>query len=310
MNTGNLLIAVILLLIAAIFVTRSALAEESNSMANTSLSLSPNEIELISFVDSAVAYAQENGKDKALKEFSNKNGSFVHGELYIDAYDFNGTNIAHPFKPDRIGKNMMNESDPNDVMYIRNLVDLAKEGKGFTYFISPNPARNNKNELELGYVIKVDDNWWLGSGLYLSNISVSFDQKERDALVAYVNEALQFARKNGKEKSLAVFNDPIGNFTRYERYIFALDYEGKTLALPFQPELIGTNRIDTQDPNGVYFTKLFINTARRNNGFLYYVYPDPSRNMTQVLKLSYVANVDGNWILGSGIYAKSDEATD
>ena len=56
--------------------------------------------DLVSFVEEAVAYAHANGRDRALKEFSNKTGSFVRGDLYIYAYDFRGTNIAHPFKPD------------------------------------------------------------------------------------------------------------------------------------------------------------------------------------------------------------------
>ncbi len=153
--------------------------------------------------------------------------------------------------------------------------------------------------------MKVDDNWFLGSGLYLSDINASFDQKDRDELVSYVNEALQFAKENGKKESLKVFNDPEVKFARDGRYIFAYDYEGQTLALPYQPELIGTNRIDDQDPNGVYFIRQLID-ARSGNGFLYYIYPDPARNMTQKLKLSYVADVDGTWLLGSGIYAKGN----
>ena len=78
---------------------------------------------------------------------------------------------------------------------------------------------------------------------------------------------LQFAQENGKEKALEVFNDPKGNFTRDGRYIFAYDYEGQNLALPYQPELIGTNRIDAQDPNGVYFIQQVIDVARMGNGF-------------------------------------------
>ena len=64
---------------------------------------------------------------------------------------------------------------------------------------------------------------------------------------------LKFAEENGKEKALEVFNDPEGNFTRDGRYIFAYDYEGQNLALPYQPELIGTNRIDAQDPKWSLF---------------------------------------------------------
>jgi hypothetical protein len=85
--------------------------------------------------------------------------------------------------------------------------------------------------------IQIDDSLWLGSETYLSNISASFDKGDRDELVAYVDEALQFVHENGKEKALEAFNDPKGNFTRDGRYIFAYDYDGRTLALPYQPEL-------------------------------------------------------------------------
>ncbi|MFA6371449.1 MAG: cache domain-containing protein [Methanothrix sp.] len=308
MKNWILLLAVLLWSVAG-FVTQSALAEESMVVANESLSASPNETELVSFVKSAVAYAQENGKDMALREFSNKTGSFVDGDLYIYAYDFNGTNIAHPFKPDWIGEDKLNLTDSNGILLIRDLISVAKDGSGFTYFIFPNPAHDNMDELKLGYAMKVDDNWWLGSGIYLSNISASFDQEERDGLVAFVNEAVKFAQENGKEKSLEVFNDPAGNFTRDGRYIFAYDYDGRTLALPYQPELIGTSRIDVQDPNGVYFLRHAIDMAKEGNGLHYYIYADPSRNMTQALKLSYVANVDNTWFLGSGIYSKGEKAS-
>jgi signal transduction histidine kinase len=310
MNNWNVLIAAILLLSATVFVTQSALAEnESLGAANASLVPSPSTTELVSFVESAVAYAKENGKEKALKEFSNKTGPFVNGELYIFASDFNGTVLANPFKPDWIGQNKLNETDPNGVLFLKNEINALRNENGFNYLIFPNPAHDNKNEIKLAYLMKVDDNWFLGSGIYLSNISVAFDQKEKDQLVAYVNEAQKFAKENGKQKSLAVFNDPKGNFTRDGRYIFAYDYDGRTLALPYQPELIGTNRFDAQDPNRVKFHHYAMNIARRGNGFLYYIYPDSSRNMTQRLKLSYVTDVDGTWFLGSGIYAKGEEAS-
>ena len=116
-------------------------------------------------------------------------------------------------------------------------------------------------------------------------------------------------KRQGKEKSLEVFNDPVSNFTRDGRYIFAYNYDGRTLALPYQPDLIGTSRIDAQDPNGVYFVQQAIDTASGENGFHYYIYADPSRNMTLAPKLSYVANVDNTWFLGSGIYSKGEEAS-
>jgi len=305
MNNWNILMALILLLCVVIFVSPSTLAEgESIGKADPSPCVTANVTELVSFVQSAVAYAQENERKMALREFSDKTGSFVDGELYVYAYDFNGTSIGHPFKSDWIGKSKLNETDSNGVLYIRDLINVSRDGEGFTYFIFPNPAHDNRDEFKIGYAMKVDDEWWLGSGLYFSEISASFDQAEKEDMMAFVDEAHNFARENSKEKSLEVFNDPAGDFTRDGRYIFAYDYEGGTLALPYQPELVGTNRIDVQDVNGVDFVQQAIDTAKMGNGFLYYVYPDSSRSMNPKLKLSYVVDVDGTWFLGSGIYSQ------
>jgi signal transduction histidine kinase len=301
------LIATILLLNAMANVSQSDLTElapvgvESSSLSNFS-----NETRLVLFVESAVACARVNGKDMALEEFSNKTGLFVRGDLYIYAYDFNGTNIAHPFKTSWIGRNKLNETDSNGVQYICNLISVARAGNGFTYFIFPNPAHAGKDEFKVGYAMKVDDDWWLGSGLYLSSVSASFDKEKREGLVAFVEEALQFAKANGREKSLAAFSDRSGNFTRDGRYIFAYDYEGRTLADPQQPELMGPGGIGTRDPYGANFILQAIDTARRGNGFLYYIYPSSSGTATQTLMLSYIANVDDTWFIGSGIGAAGE----
>jgi len=257
--------------------------------------------EVIALLDEAVAYVNNNGMEKALQEFNNPAGSFVRGDLYIFAYDFNETCLAHPINPELVGQTGL--LDINDVDVAGREIALAKRGGGTMYIVFPNPSHEGKEELKQLYLENVNDTMYLGSGRYLSGIRASFDQAERDELVAFVDEALKFAQENGKEKALQAFNDPEGNFTRDGLYIFAYDNGGQNLALSHQPELVGTNRIDAQDPNGVYFIQQIIDVARNGDGFTYYVYPDPSNNMTQELKLSYVKDVDGTWFLGSGIYS-------
>jgi polar amino acid transport system substrate-binding protein len=152
-----------------VFLSQPAFAnDESLGASNASISELSRKAELVSFVEEALAYAQKNGKEEALKEFSNKTGSFVQNDLYIYAYDFNGTCLAHPFKPDWIGKNKLDVIDSNGVPSLRNTISVAKEGKGFTYFIFPNPAHDNRDEFKIAYAMKVDDNWFLGSGIYIS----------------------------------------------------------------------------------------------------------------------------------------------
>jgi len=122
--------------------------------------------EMVAFVQEAVTFADEKGKEVALEVFSDPNGSFTRGDLYIYAYDFNGTTIAHPINPEKIGVNRLNETDVMGNFYIRELRDVAENGSGFVYFYYIDPALNMTVQPKLGYVESVDDTWWLGSGIY------------------------------------------------------------------------------------------------------------------------------------------------
>jgi len=272
----------------------------SVSAASTGI---PN-ADLIAFVDNAVAYAKTNGKEMAIKEFNNnKSAEFIKGERYVFADDFNDVALANPYRPDFVGKSQLNLKDTNGVVFIKNLGSIAKRGNGYAYYVFANPAHNNKQELKLTYVEKVDDTWWLASGTYLSNMSANFSQESRNNLINFVEAAVKYAKDNGKDKALKAFNDQNGAFFKEGLYVFAYDFAGNLLALPIQPDLIGKNRIDIKDHNGVEFVRDLIDLAKNGSGFTYYIYPDPARNMTPGFKLSYVTKVDDTWWLGAGIYS-------
>ena len=258
--------------------------------------------ELTSFVNQAKEFVLAEGKDKALQAFSDPMGTFVKGELYIIAFDFNGTCLAHPYRHEKIGENWLNPTDPNGVSLGRNLREVAKRGEGFAYYIWPNPAHSDAQELKLTYVLKVDEGLWLGAGMYLPGQAHIFSNESREDLVAFLERARDFALNNTRDVALKAFNDRNGEFFRGNRYIFADDFAGNILALPTQPDLIGTNRIDIGDPNDVKLTRNMITLAQSGGGFTYYIYPDPERNMTPGLKLSYITKVDDTWWLGGGIY--------
>jgi cytochrome c len=128
--------------------------------------------EMVTFVHEATDYAKKNGKEAACREFSDRNGSFFRGSQYIYAYDFNGITLAHPLQKDLIGKSRLMEKDPAGDLFIRNLRDAAVNGTGFVVFHYINPAHNNTPEKKLGFVEKVDDTWWLGSGIYGENVTL------------------------------------------------------------------------------------------------------------------------------------------
>ena len=265
---------------------------------------------LVSFVDSAVAYAKANGKQKALAEFSNPNGSFVRGEFYIFAYDFNGTTLALPFSPELVGVNRLNVTDSQGEFFVRDERDAARNGTGFVRYLYPNPAHNNAVEPKLGYVEKVDDTWFLGSGIYggpavtvtLNGTAVHGNITSNETLVSFVDNAVAYAQAHDRDKVLAEFSNPNGSFVRGELYIYAYDFNGTTLAHPFNPEKIGVNRLNETDAQGGLFIRNLRDAARNGNGFVWFSYINPAQNNTVESKLGYVQKVDDTWFLGSGIY--------
>jgi cytochrome c len=153
-------------LIVIVFLMAWFQAAVAGNKADLKAAAIPTKAEVVAFVKNAVVYAKKNGKDKALKKFMDKKGGFVKGELYIYAYDFKGTVISHGGQPDLVGKNLIGMKDKNGVMVIQELIKLAAKGSGWLEYSWPNPVHNNAVETKLGYVEKVDDTWWLGSGMY------------------------------------------------------------------------------------------------------------------------------------------------
>lgn len=262
--------------------------------------------ELIAFVNEAKDFILAEGKDKALQVFNDPNGKFSKGELYIIAYDSNGTRLANPYNPEGIGENALNITDSNGVAQVRNMLDIAERGGGFTYYIWPNPANSSVEELKLTYVLKVDEGLVLASGMYLPGSAPIFSNESREDLVAFVENARDFALTHTKDESLKAFNDRNGEFVKGDRYIFANDFEGMRLAMPLYPDQIGTKMNQDQDPNGVYVIQEFSDTAKRGEGFVYGILPDPAENWTPELKLVYVTKVNDEWLLGSGLYWPED----
>ncbi len=121
---------------------------------------------LTSFVNESVAYARTHGKAAALQEFNDPNGSFVRGDLYVFALDYNETNLAHPFRPELVGTDRSGARDSLGVNYTRVQSLLAQQGGGFVFYRYPNPAHNMIPESKMSYVAPVDDTWYVGAGIY------------------------------------------------------------------------------------------------------------------------------------------------
>ncbi|MDT8357904.1 MAG: cache domain-containing protein, partial [Methanomicrobiaceae archaeon] len=260
----------------------------------------------VAFVEKAYVYAREQGKEAALSEFNNRDGGFVDGELYIFAYDLEGNTLALPFQPDLLGKNRWNARDVNGIFVIQEIIHAAKSGGGFVQYSYPDPE-DRVVEPKISFVMMVDRSWVIGAGIYREGENDPFVRSGRDpgvrgALKSYVEEAIAYAREHGKTAAIREFNNQSGKFVRGNDYIYAYDYEGITLALPFQPELIGTNLSGLQDAFGVRTNWIQCLMARQGGGFVFLHWHNPAHKMAIEPKLCYASPVDDAWWLGAGVY--------
>jgi Signal transduction histidine kinase len=272
--------------------------------------------DLVAYVKSTVACARANGKEKSLAVFNDPHGPFVQGQLVVMAFDFNGTNLASPpYAPEvalnRI--NLINYHDPDGVDTIRGMRDLAKQGGGVFYTVAKVTVDGKEIYLpKIDYAEPVDDTWWLFSGIIdpeytqaatgnLTGIPVR--THTRVELFKLVSDAVTFAQSNGKEKTLAVINDPEGQFVNGDLYVWAESADGTLLADPFWKSGIGQNYIDFTDIYGMETTRVGIDAMQNGTGFYHALFPNTAENGTAfVPKLIFMKPVDGNWWIGGGVY--------
>ncbi len=128
------------------------------------------------------------------------------------------------------------------------------------------------------------------------------DTAERIDVRKWVQKAIAFYETSGKEEALERITDPKGPFIDGNRYVFALDVEGKLLAHPFSKQLVGRNLANLTDSEGRSFIRrLLSRVAKRGYGFVEYLWPLPNTKEEQY-KTVFFERVDG-MVLCSGYYS-------
>ncbi|HNX23714.1 MAG TPA: cache domain-containing protein [Spirochaetota bacterium] len=126
--------------------------------------------QLRGFVEECKAFAEIYGKKEALLEIKKKNGLFQRGELYIYAYDFNCVVLSHGLNTGLIGSDLSNLKDPTGKRIISEMVNILKtKQNGWLKFHWFHP-QSGEVKPKLGYFTKVDNTWWIGSGIYADTI--------------------------------------------------------------------------------------------------------------------------------------------
>ena len=295
-------------------VTPTATSGQPVHTLSPATSAKPAEIQstkdLISFVDRALTYARENGREKALAEFNDPNGQFIQGGLFIFAVGYDGTALADPFEHEIVGTNILNTTDPYGIPLVQNLIDTAREGKGLVSYQYANPSTNYTPEPKVSYVVDVDGTYYIGAGLYgntgtefpVSALKPAAKNITPVELVSFVQEAADYAKKNGKEKAIAAFNDPNGPFFKSELYIIAYDLNTTNLAQPLSPGISGLSLKYYTDQDSVATISELSSIARKGGGFAHTTQRIPSGGkQIYAPKLQYVVPVDDSWWVAASI---------
>ena len=139
------------------------------------------------------------------------------------------------------------------------------------------------------------------------DLDVNYDNPGTYDAVKFANTAMNFAREEGKSAALREFSAPSTPFKNGRLYIFAVDFDGKILAHPYRPDLVGKN---IRDVLGSAVADEMLKRASLGCGWLQrkYKWVDPLTGLEE-LKEAYVVNVNNNWFVGTGVYPDAAPVT-
>ena len=128
------------------------------------------------------------------------------------------------------------------------------------------------------------------------------DLASPDDARAMVRNAVDFYRKNGRERFLKEINNPQGEFCKGDLYAFAYDPKMTILAHPVKPELVGQNLLDKKDwSGGKYFSREIQQVAQsKGSGWVDYEWENPAGKQRDP-KTTYIERAD-DLVICAGAY--------
>ena len=109
---------------------------------------------------------------------------------------------------------------------------------------------------------------------------------------AMVEKALEYLKANGKEKGIAEFNNPKGQFVNGSMYVVLQGMDGVVLANGGNPKLAGQNHLELKDPTGKLFVKEFVEVAKKGGGWVSFTWVNPLTKKVQP-KRTWIQKVEG-----------------
>ncbi|NHZ98234.1 cache domain-containing protein [Massilia sp. CCM 8734] len=122
-----------------------------------------------------------------------------------------------------------------------------------------------------------------------------------DEAVAMVKKASAYLNENGRDKAIAAFNDPKGEFIKGDLYVFMFTFDGTALAHGQNAKMVGKNLIDLK-AGEVFPIREFIKIGKSPAGTGWFGYKWPN-SITKAMeeKNTYIER-NGDVLIGVGTY--------
>lgn len=116
-------------------------------------------------VQKAIAAINGEGSDETYRQINNPSGQFVDRELYIVVFGLDGVILAHGADKSRVGRNTIDETDPDGKAFNRERVALAQTHSSFWHDYKFRNPINNQVEPKQMYCERLDQTVVCG-GIY------------------------------------------------------------------------------------------------------------------------------------------------
>lgn len=277
-----------LLLLAALSTTDVAAATGAVRVRSTSR-------EAQALLHQATKYLEANGPEKAFAAFNNRNGPFVHKDLYVFVIDQQGVYQANGAAPATlVGLNVLESRDAAGNPLFHNMLDAVKDQPDAQVRYVWLDRATNKVEPKVTFLHR-DGDYVLGVGYYAP-------RSTPDDARGLLSKAVSLVNTQGMTKAAKAFGDRQGAFVRDDLYVFAVGLEsGRFEANGMNPKLVGSDARDLRDVEGHPMIQDMIDLAKSQGvGTVDYVWRNPVTNAVEK-KRSFIRRV-GNSLVGVGYY--------
>ncbi|MBK5964371.1 hypothetical protein CCR95_09815 [Thiocystis minor] len=160
----------------------SALVPIQDTATGLSDSVTPADAQAM--VRKAADFYREQGRERFMREVNDPLGAFRQDSLYAFVYDSEMTMLAHPVKPELVGRNLIDQKDWSGGTFFRREIQriALSEGSGWVDYQYVNPT-TRKLQPKTTYVERVDDlilcaGAYKGTGEMLAVLGMDIDARD------------------------------------------------------------------------------------------------------------------------------------